>query len=123
MALSTLQRLKLIAPEFGSKPDSELEDYIELAAEEVSAGVFGDMYQSAVANLAAHFLTNAASDGHASGPLTSERAGEVSRSYGFSANRDGQLDTTTYGAEFKRIRNSRPGVHALTSHPKFNDLL
>lgn len=115
MALSTLERFRLVASEFSARPDSEVNDFIEMATERIDVAVFGDDYQQALAYLAAHMMAIADKNtGNSPGPVVSERAGEISRTYGYSQ-AVGNYKATTYGQEFIAIRRSRAGTHVLNA--------
>lgn len=118
MALSTLERFRLVATEFASIADSVVNGHIEIASERIDAVQFGSDYQQALAYLAAHQLAIAGRGGNASGPVVSERAGELSITYGYAQASDA-LETTAYGRAFIALRQSRPGTHLMTTNQEF----
>lgn len=115
MATSTLDILKAIAPEFASKATADLNLFLELAAARLSATVWGRYYQQGVAYLAAHMLELSTREG-AAGPIQSEQAGQVSRSYG-PFQHPSHYGATGYGDEFLNIRRQVPGINPLTTSP------
>lgn len=120
----------LIAPEFENDPNAD--GMLSLAAERLEPKVFGKQYELATSYLAAHMLAlsrraqSSGNGGGGVGPVTGERAGEVSRNYG-SVNFGGQdiayYGSTPYGLEFLNIRRARPGTKPFsTSENFFSDL-
>lgn len=99
--------------------DTLVELYIDLAAQLVSANVFGTRYKSAVVYLALHLAAmdqnaqSGAGAGGSTGPVIGERAGEVSINYGYTATSgsawQNDLDLTVYGKRFQQIRRMLPG--------------
>lgn len=105
--------VRLLAPQLEEKADSVLEAYIGLAEPFVDAEKFGPFYVQALANYAAHLMTIQsviATDGATGGALTagsitSEREGDLQRSYGNAgASSDDLLAKTAYGKAFLAIR-------------------
>ena len=100
-----------------SIPLTTVDLYVEMAVEELgspcnwpSTGVYAQAY----ANLASHYLIVdqiRGADG-ALGPITGERAGEVSRQYGFNPNgvREDGLNTTGPGRRFLALLARNPLV-------------
>lgn len=93
-------------------PDEIKELYIELAVAELGCPTnWAPNYEIAYASLAAHNLIMdyvRGADG-APGPITGERAGEVSRQYGWNANgaRDDGLNETGPGRKYLRLLAGR----------------
>lgn len=116
----------IVAPEFETDPNAD--GMLTIAANRLSPKVFGKQYELATAYLAAHLLAIArraqtsGSGGGGVGPVTGERAGEVSRNYG-SINFGGKdlayWGSTPYGVEFLNIRNARPGTRGFTTYEGF----
>lgn len=118
--ISAVELFKVVAEELDPGDDTVIELYLDLAGQTVSANVFRSVYKQAVVYLAAHLM---ALDGRAAasggggggvGPITGERAGEVSINYGYSGTSgagtaDG-LETTVYGKRFLALRRSRAGT-------------
>lgn len=116
--MTPLEAFRLVAPEFTAKDDATVTSIFELVASEVSEIAFGKHYPKALAYMAAHWLAwqailaNGGSSAGAAtaGRITSEREGDLSRSYadnsraptaagGFADN----LERTAYGLEYKRL--------------------
>jgi hypothetical protein len=110
MSDNHLKTLFNIAPELESKDGQRLLDFIELAKLRIGKKVFGDRYDLAVALLAAHMATLSfrSEDGNNNaGQITSEKEGELSRSYGqvaMSTDQDSAFLSTSYGQQFVQIR-------------------
>jgi len=99
----------VIAPELANITNNLLWDTIlDDVANDVTVSVFGTKQERAQRYLAAHLLTLSNPDSNrnplASGPITSEKTGPLSVSYGSISKTDGELDSTNYGREFMRIR-------------------
>lgn len=93
--------------EFATVDQSAIERVLSEATREVSRSAYGDRYDDAVLYLAAHLLAaqRKGSTG-ASGPVTMESAGPVSRQYasvGLQGSDDALL-ATFYGRRFRDIR-------------------
>ena len=106
--MSVLGKLNLIAPEFSTL--ANLQDYINLAEEQVSAKMC--KRELAVAYLAAHIISMA-NRGGAAGAIASESEGGLSRSFGPLDNN--LLASTSYGQEYLRLLKScLPGFYMRT---------
>jgi hypothetical protein len=95
--------------------DATKELYIELAAEELGDPCpWGASYAQAVVYLAAHnlILDQVRGADGAPGPITGERAGEVSRQYGWNSNgaREDGLNETSPGRRFLALRAKLPST-------------
>ena len=116
--MTALETFRLVASEFAAKPDATVSDVFELIGPMVSESKFGKLYPQALAYLAAHWLawqalvtSSGSSAGMTTGGrVTSEREGDLSRSYADnsrSPNASGSffdnLERTAYGLEFKRL--------------------
>lgn len=99
--------------EFAAMTQSVLEGFIDEASAEVSEATYGDRYDQAVKYLAAHLAAvMTAGSTSPSGPVTSETAGRVSRSYAavvMSPTSADGLIATTYGRRFADIRRQMAG--------------
>lgn len=102
-----------IAQEFAGEIVARIDRFIEYAKLQVSATVFGDRYDLAVAYLAAHMLALAnrnddeGTNGNA-GIITQRKEGDLSLSFALPNalnNIDGTLQLTSYGIEYERIRS------------------
>lgn len=103
--MTIAQTIEDIAPELASIDPDRRDRIIALAENQVSAKVFGDLYEAAVAYLAAHMLTMAGRSGKA-GAVTSISEGQLSIGYQAGQNVSG-LMATSYGQEFVRLRSQR----------------
>lgn len=94
-----------IAPELKNEPEPRVQRFIDLATLNVNANVWAEKTDFAIALLTAHFLTRFNSQGR--GPITSEKVGDLARSYGnlASAGED-ELLTSAYGEQFVAMRRS-----------------
>lgn len=116
--MTALQAFRLIAGEFDTRTDETVIGVFELVGPLVSEEKFGKLYPQAIAYLAAHWLawhaliisTGSSSGATTAGRITSEREGDLSRSYADnsrSPNAGGSffdnLERTAYGLEFKRL--------------------
>lgn len=114
----SVELLKAIAPELATETDERLSTFLELAAQRISARVFGRVYAQAACYLAAHLLTlanRATQAGVAgAGPVASVGTGGLSVSFGQiatnTATADASLKSTSYGLEFLALRSSRAGT-------------
>lgn len=99
-----------IAPELSTTDATAIarvDRFIAYAAAELTADTWGDRLDMATALLAAHKLTLTGKGGNATGPVVSERAGDLSVGYANPVSaQDGldPLDTTAYGIQFKQLR-------------------
>jgi hypothetical protein len=95
-------------PEFSAVADPRVQMFLDDAALSVNVSLWGNKADLGIAYLAAHLLTmdNRGGNG-ASGPVTSEKVGDLQRSY---AAPQGTLDpvyaATNYGIQFLRLRKS-----------------
>lgn len=108
MALTATQIITIRAPQFAA--DTRINDMITLAAQMTSPSAFGTNYQLALALRVMHWLAlevrNGGSTGNSGsgtgGALTSEREGQLGRSYSVSsqwADKYSDLTGTQYGLE------------------------
>ncbi len=104
--MSALDTLKLIAPEFKDRSDTELQSYIDLAVRRVTnSDLTTNQKEDLVVYLTAHIMTIALKNFKASGGINSVTAGKLSVNYNTIAVKD-NFDTTTYGAEYKKLLRS-----------------
>lgn len=95
-----------IAPELADEDSSRIYRFIEFAALSVNETIWGSKYDLGVAVMAAHLLTMAGRGG-TGGPVTSEKVGDLSRSYGQMGDKD-SLMATSYGQWFVQLRKTLP---------------
>lgn len=84
--------------------DARLTSMIELAETRLSTDAFGDNYNEAVALLVLHMYEVSDRSG-SGGPITSEKEGQLSRSFGAAAS-SGALGDTAWGRELERLTKS-----------------
>lgn len=106
--MTALEIFRLIAKEFSSMTDGEVSDYISLAELDISEGVYGALYEKALAYQAAHtiklneLMSNGLSSVYA---LKSEREGDLARTYAVSDTKTSDpLSSTIYGQELLKIQ-------------------
>lgn len=119
MSTETKEKIKqafsVICPEL-VLTDEELEIYINLVSPMLSESVFGNMYVTAFVYLMAHHIVlrqlitqygeNGSSNVDITCSVTSEKEGDLQRSYGGDKSTTfDMLDKTYYGIEFKRLRS------------------
>ncbi len=120
---SSLAILQRIAPTL--YVDAGVQDWLDLADQQLGTTDWGAVRIQAVAYLAAHQWTlaqreiaalAAGSSGGPVGAMTARSAGDLSESYGSALSSpsgsvsasDMEYTTTTYGLRFLALRNSRP---------------
>ena len=84
--------------------DSRLTSMIELAETRLQECTFGDNYNEAVALYVLHMYEVSDRSG-SGGPITSEKEGQLSRSFGATAS-SGALGDTSWGRELERLTKS-----------------
>lgn len=89
--------LKVIAPEIGAKETASA--FIDMAAERCGVSYFGELWNQAVANLAAHIATLSDRDGGDAGAIASRREGDLSVGYSAGSGDDDFL-ATLYGRAY-----------------------
>lgn len=98
-------------PEFEDSPVTTLNVMLGLAAQRLSPKFFGAKFNQALAYFAGHLYKSVllAEEGSGAGPVSSERAGEVARSYAIIAaqsSSDAPFNVTAYGRLFADLRRS-----------------
>jgi hypothetical protein len=83
--------------------DERFDGLVDLAKVQISECVFGNKYAYAVSLIVLHWLA-LDERGGASGSITSEDEGDLSRSYGNQGS--GYYSTTSWGSEFERLKKS-----------------
>lgn len=112
-----LSFIRILAPEFNVVNDDEILGLIDFYSDFVSKKYFGKYYEKALAFYIAHQITLsdivANSEGGATdtsiiaGEITSEREGDLQRSYGSSGtNTDELLNKTYYGKMYLSLLQS-----------------
>lgn len=103
---ATVAQVRAIAPEFATVSDSDVQAFLDDAALQLNASIWGAKRDLAHKYLAAHLLGTARPDlAMAAGPVQSESVGQVSRSYAVqtSAQPGSQFDATRHGREYRRM--------------------
>lgn len=110
MSATTKGNILKIAPELSAITDDDVWTLVLAdVADEVEYTVFGTKQEKAQRYLAAHYLTLLMPDNSrnpaTAGPITSETAGKVSRSYGLAQVKgQNRYDETSYGRVFNLMR-------------------
>ena len=120
---TTSEVLTMIAPEVAARADADT--WLSLAVTQLTASVWGNVYQMAVCYLAAHMATlapldvdDAADAAGLAGPVTGRATGQRSESYGTSTSsgsrtaEEADLSTTVYGRRYLALRATRSGAAA-----------
>lgn len=105
---TSLEWLALIATEIDSSVSLEKKNaFIAVAQGEVLSSYFSDSntYNMAVAYLAAHYIALSERDPNPRGVLTSEKEGDLARSYSGSFN--SEINTTQYLDSYNRLISSK----------------
>jgi hypothetical protein len=117
--------IKALFPEFSGVDNTRITAFIGIAKTSMSEVVWGEAYDSGLAYLTAHLLKKSGPGGgvqggsSTAGPLTQERVGELSRSYGTVdsgsiSQGDALLTSTSYGVEYLRLRKLIPTTPMVT---------
>jgi hypothetical protein len=117
MPYTAQQTITIRGPQWATDP--RINDLIALAQQGLAAAVFGDRYGEAVGLKVLHQLalearnggnpgTGTSSGSGFGGIITSEREGDLARSYGIGGSGGSggfidELDSTQYGQELKRL--------------------
>lgn len=102
MALTITEIVVLRKPSLSG--DSRLTSMIDLAETRLNECTFGDNYNEAVALYVLHMYEQSDRNG-SGGPITSEKEGQLSRSFGATAS-SGSLGDTSWGRELERLTKS-----------------
>ena len=97
---------KVVAPEYASMIDAELDVFATEAEIEISETKWGARYPRGVALLTAHLIKVApsnSSESSAVGILNKTKVGNLERGYATKSDPSG-YDRTSYGVEFLRLR-------------------
>jgi hypothetical protein len=105
----TSSDIKALGTEFSGLSDSMIETYIGIAQCLISEDAWGCCYSQALSLMTAHLVTLGARAG-VGGPVTSERVGDLSRSYGTLNSGTGdinELAQTSYGTMLSMLRRAQ----------------
>lgn len=83
-----------------------LQIYLDFAKTFVNETKWGVKYKASVCLLTAHFVTLSIRGAGSSGPITSERVGELAVSYGSASDKADELLATTYGTMYLQYRKT-----------------
>jgi len=100
------QILDAIAPELKDYNEDDKAVALSVASSRLSEKHFKNVYNQAVALMAAHLLTIAKRNG-ASGQVTSYKEGDLSIGYGGLSQANKRLDSTGYGSELLTLIKER----------------
>lgn len=91
-------------------PDATLDVIAAEASKLMSADKWGDKADLGLVYLTAHMLSISKRSGGAAGSVTSERVGDLAKSYGSSAAGSGShdLDQTSYGKQYRGLAERLP---------------
>lgn len=104
---TTVAQVQQVASEFASTSDEIIQSYIDIAANYVSLAYWGeDRFNYIHALMTAHLMKQVLGGGSGTGPVTSERLGDISVSYAASASAADELASTCYGALITQLRRS-----------------
>lgn len=107
---TTATQVKQVAPEFSSLDDSAIDPFITYSENYVALSFWGeDRYDFIHALMTAHFLKLlgvASGTSGASGPVASERVGDLSVTYAVNAVSGSDLSSTTYGSIIEQLKKS-----------------
>jgi len=93
-----------LSGEFDDLKNSAIQIYLDMAVRCVDETVWGDKADDAIKLLTAHYLTLATREG-ASGPVTSEKVGDLQTNYGQSQS-DSELASTSYGTMYLQMKKT-----------------
>lgn len=117
--MTELEYFRLLAPEFASVNDVTVNQWLTMAGNLVNAGCL-DAERAAMARAlyAAHMLSLSTRSGQggaaALGAVTSEKEGDLQRSYGGVKGGDTYLGQTSYGQQYLDITKACFGAAIMT---------
>lgn len=117
--MTELEYFRLLAPEFSTTLDATVNQWLAIAASLVNVGCL-DPERAAMARAlyAAHLLslttTTARGGSTALGPVTSEREGDLQRTYGSIAGSDTYMGQTSYGQQYLDVTRACFGSAIMT---------
>ena len=117
--MAELEYFRLLAPEFASVADATVNQWLSVAGNLVNVGSL-DTERAAMARAlyAAHMLSLTTRSGQggaaALGPVTSEKEGDLQRSYGGVKGGDTYMGQTSYGQQYIELMRPCFGVNIMT---------
>lgn len=102
---TTVAQVQQVATEFASTDSDVVQSYIDIAENYVSLSFWGEnRFNFIHALMTAHLMKQVSGGG--SGPVSSERLGDISVTYAANAVSSDDLSSTTYGALIKQLGGS-----------------
>lgn len=117
--MTPLEYFRLLAPEFASVADATVNSWLTMAGNLIAVGCL-DAERAAMARAlyAAHLLSLSTRSGQggasALGPVTSEKEGDLQRSYGGLKGGDTILGSTAYGQQYLDVTRAGFGSAIMT---------
>ena len=117
--MTSLEYFRMLAPAFASVADATVNQWLALAGNLTNTGCL-DSERAAMANAlyAAHLLATTPSTNEganvAQGAVTSEREGDLQRTYGALKGSDTWLGQTSYGQQYMKITSVCSGIGIMT---------
>lgn len=106
METVTSEEIKAFAPELQSESDARIGMFIEFGKTFVNESKWSNKYKLGLILISCHLIT-IANRGGTGGAVTSERVGELARSYGqASGNGTDEMASTSYGQQFLMLRKT-----------------
>lgn len=105
----TFTKSQLVArfPEFSAESDARVAAMLEMARDFVDEASFGSKATTALMLYTAHLLAGTSqSAAGTAGPMTSERVGDLARSYAAPAADANGLKASTYGQLYLKLANN-----------------
>lgn len=93
-----------LSPEFSTVDEARITRLVALAEPMIPSSKWGSKADLAVALYVAHLLTIGSTAGK--GAVTSERIGDIERTYAASGSSNKDLESTAWGAQFKALGRS-----------------
>jgi hypothetical protein len=99
----------VVAPEYATKTNEELDPFAEQAEIEITDSVWKTRYDRGVALLTAHLikvseLYQSQGGTSSSGQLVETKVGDLRRKFAENKQSNGSYNLSTYGSEFLRLR-------------------
>lgn len=118
--MTQLQWFRLLASEFSALTDAQVNALLSAAAVFVdTSGLNTDQANAAMALYAAHLQwisVNRTSIGASQGNITSEKEGDLQRSYSGMKNEDTWIGQSPYGQQFNDIMRAKVGGCIMTRY-------
>lgn len=115
--MTPLEYFRLFATEFAALADATVGGWLTIADGRIeTAGLDDERAAQAVALYAAHLLkvSTVAASGSAGGTVTSEREGDLSRSYAVVKGSDTETGSTPYGLQYLELTRVIAGASIMT---------